>query len=115
MRYSAHSGGEIFAFVRIIVYLYGRIIRAPKPPEKTRIIMETAHGDFQIRVYLKTELAQLYAPHLTPDAALRKMRKWIHRNPDLYRQLYDEGNEGKNEQAYSKRQVEIIVRYLDTP
>lgn len=76
--------------------------------------MEKLEEDFHIRVYLKTELAQLYAPHLDPEAALRKMRKWIHRNPELYRELY-EGAEGKNEQAYSKRQVEILVRYLDTP
>ena len=40
--------------------------------------METAQEEFQVRVYLKTELAQLYAPHLDPEAALRKMRKWIH-------------------------------------
>ena len=72
--------------------------------------METAQEEFQIRVYLKTELAQLYAPHLDPEAALRKMRKWIHRNPELYA-----GTEGKNEQAYSKRQVAIIVRYLEAP
>ena len=72
--------------------------------------METAQEEFQIRVYL----AQLYAPHLDPEAALRKMRKWIHRNPDLYRELYA-GTEGKNEQAYSKRQVAIIVRYLEAP
>ena len=52
--------------------------------------------------------------HLDPEAALRKMRKWIHRNPDLYRELYA-GTEGKNEQAYSKRQVAIIVRYLEAP
>lgn len=76
--------------------------------------MEILQEEFRIRVYMKYELAQLYAPHLDPEAALRKMRKWIHRNPDLYRQLY-EGTEGKNEQAYSKRQVEIIVKYLDTP
>ena len=45
--------------------------------------METTQEEFQVRVYLKTELAQLYAPHLNPEAALRKMRKWIHRNPEL--------------------------------
>ena len=38
--------------------------------------METTQEEFQVRVYLKTELAQLYAPHLNPEAALRKMRKW---------------------------------------
>ena len=53
--------------------------------------METTQEEFQVRVYLKTELAQLYAPHLNPEAALRKMRK------------------------YSKRQVAVLVRYLDTP
>ncbi|WP_374214338.1 DUF4248 domain-containing protein [Bacteroides faecis] len=65
--------------------------------------METTQEEFQVRVYLKTELAQLYAPHLNPEAALRKMRKWIHRNPELYHELYA-GTEGKNELAYSKRQ-----------
>lgn len=77
-------------------------------------MMEIIQEEFQVRVYLKTELAQLYAPHLDPEAALRKMRKWIHRNPELYDELYA-GTEGKNEQAYSKRQVAIIVRYLDAP
>ena len=76
--------------------------------------METTQEEFQVRVYLKTELAQLYAPHLNPEAALRKMRKWIHRNPELYHELYA-GTEGKNERAYSKRQVAVLVRYLDTP
>ena len=76
--------------------------------------METAQEEFQVRVYLKTELAQLYAPHLDPEAALRKMRKWIPRNPALYRELYA-GTAGKNEQAYSKRQLAIIVRYLEAP
>ena len=71
--------------------------------------METTQEEFQVRVYLKTELAQLYA-----EAALRKMRKWIHRNPELYHELYA-GTEGKNELAYSKRQVAVLVRYLDTP
>lgn len=77
-------------------------------------MMEIIQEEFQVRVYLKTELAQLYAPHLDPEAALRKLRKWIHRNPELYDELYA-GTEGKNEQAYSKRQVAIIVRYLDAP
>ena len=76
--------------------------------------METTQEEFQVRVYLKTELAQLYATHLNPEAALRKMRKWIHRNPELYHELYA-GTEGKNELAYSKRQVAVLVRYLDTP
>ncbi|HJD76345.1 MAG TPA: DUF4248 domain-containing protein [Bacteroides reticulotermitis] len=70
--------------------------------------------EFKIRVYSKVELAQLYSPYLTPEGALRKLQKWIRRNPSLSRELY-RGPEGKNEQAFSKRQVELLTRYLDTP
>lgn len=75
---------------------------------------EEKEEEFRIRVYLKTELAQLYSPHLTPEAALRKMQKWIRHNVPLHEELYS-GKEGKNEQAFSKRQVEILVKYLDPP
>lgn len=77
--------------------------------------METAQEEFQIRVYLKTELAQLYAPHLDPEACIEESAEnGFTGTPDLYRELYA-GTEGKNEQAYSKRQVAIIVRYLEAP
>lgn len=72
------------------------------------------NDEFEIRVYLKTELAQLYSPYLGPEAALRKMQKWIRHNAQLHEELYS-GKEGKNEQAFSKRQVEILVKYLDSP
>lgn len=75
---------------------------------------EEKEEKFKIRVYLKTELAQLYSPHLTPEAALRKMRKWIRNNTALHEELYA-GKEGKNEQAFSKRQVEVLVKHLDPP
>lgn len=76
--------------------------------------METENEEFKIRPYLKTELAQMYLPYLSPEAALRKMQKWIRNNPALHEELYS-GREGKNEQAFSKRQVEIVVKYLDPP
>lgn len=76
--------------------------------------MEKEEEKFKIRVYLKTELAQLYSPHLEAGAALRKLQKWIRNNAALHIEMYA-GKEGKNEQAFSKRQVEVLVRYLDAP
>ena len=68
----------------------------------------------EVRAYLKSDLAQLYFPCLSSEAALRKLRRWINFNPSLHRELYD-GPEGKNDQLFSRRQVAILVKYLDAP
>lgn len=72
-------------------------------------------GNFKIRAYLKVELAQLYFVDLSLESALRKLRRWINHNPDLHRELYEMGPEGKNDQSFSKRQVEVLVKYLECP
>lgn len=69
---------------------------------------------FEIKAYLKSDLALLYFPCLSSEAALRKLRRWINFNPSLHRELYD-GPEGKNDQLFSRRQVAILVKYLDAP
>ena len=69
---------------------------------------------FEIKAYLKSDLAQLYFPCLSAEAALRKLRRWINFNPSLHHELY-EGPEGKNDQIFSKRQVAVLVKYLDEP
>ncbi len=69
---------------------------------------------FEIKAYLKSDLAQLYFPCLSFEAALRKLRRWINFNPDLHHELY-EGPEGKNDQIFSKRQVAVLVKYLERP
>lgn len=69
---------------------------------------------FEIKAYLKSDLAQLYFPCLSAEAALRKLRRWINFNPSLHHELY-EGPEGKNDQIFSKRQVAVLVKYLDQP
>ena len=69
---------------------------------------------FEIKAYLKSDLALLYFPCLSSEAALRKLRRWINFNPSMHRELYD-GPEGKNDQIFSRRQVAILVRYLDAP
>lgn len=69
---------------------------------------------FEIKAYLKSDLALLYFPCLSSEAALRKLRRWINFNPSLHRELYG-GPEGKNDQLFSRRQVAILVKYLDAP
>lgn len=71
-------------------------------------------NNFEFRSYLKTELAQLYHPHLPSQYAMCKLRAWIRRCPGLHAQLYSHG-EGKNDHSYTSRQVRLIVEYLDLP
>ena len=75
---------------------------------------ESAAFRFEVKAYLKSDLAQLYFPCLSFEAALRKRRRRINFNPDLHHELY-EGPEGKNDQIFSKRQVAVLVKYLDAP
>ena len=53
-------------------------------------------------------------PYVPLVYAMRKMREWIRNNKELYDAMYS-GGEGKNDHAYSARQVRLIVRYLDEP
>jgi len=41
----------------------------------------------KIRTYGRTELAQLYCPHLTAQAAYRKLQQWIDLSPGLRQEL----------------------------
>lgn len=75
---------------------------------------ERTEEPFVIRPYLKSELAHLYNPYVPLVYAMRKMREWIRNNKELYDAMYS-GGEGKNDHAYSARQVRLIVRYLDEP
>ena len=68
---------------------------------------EIAEEPFVIRPYL-------YNPYVPLVYAMRKMREWIRNNKELYDAMYS-GGEGKNDHAYSARQVRLIVRYLDEP
>lgn len=70
--------------------------------------------DFEIKAYLKSDLARLYFPCFSSEAAMRKLRRWINFNGELSRRLND-GPEGKNDRLYSKRQVTLLVHFLDVP
>lgn len=76
---------------------------------------EAADRPFVIRPYRKTDFAKLYFPDLTPRCAWRKLHRWIERSDALRRALYEEGPEGRNEQTFSRRQVELLVRHFDIP
>lgn len=70
--------------------------------------------EFKIHTYLKADLAHLYNPNMPIVSAMRKLRRWIRRNEDLYDKMY-ESKEGKNDHAYTRRQVQLIVTYLGEP
>ena len=69
---------------------------------------------FEIKPYPKRELARLYFPYLSESGAMHKLNKWIRLCPGLYSQLYSD-SESKNDRSFTRRQVRLIVKYLDTP
>ena len=70
---------------------------------------------FQIRSYGLTELAQLYRPHLSPRSAVRTLRNWIRRNPELLQSLAATGFNPDTIRTLTPRQVTLIVSYLGEP
>lgn len=74
-----------------------------------------ADRPFEIRPYPKSELAQLYFPHLPRRLAMKKLQRWIARCRPLRHALYDEGPESRNEHVFTRRQVRLLVRHLDVP
>lgn len=69
---------------------------------------------FVIKSYLKADLAHLYHPNLPVPYAMSKLRSWIRKNKELYVRMY-QGGEGKNDHSYTRRQVCLIIHYLDIP
>lgn len=60
------------------------------------------------------ELAMLYCPGISADAATKHLRSWIAINPDLRRDLQQAGWK-KGNRLLSPRQVEIMFYYLGEP
>lgn len=69
---------------------------------------------FIIKSYTKSELAHLYNPDMPIVAAMRKMRYWIQRNPELYKAICQAG-EARGDHRYTRRQVRLIVGILREP
>ena len=64
--------------------------------------------------YGRTELAQLYCPTLTADAAWRKLKRWISLNADLTNQLHKLGYT-PNQRSFTPKMVEQIFYWLGEP
>ena len=73
-----------------------------------------AHTNFRIRAYGRTELAQLYNPHLAPSTAWHRLRAWIDRCPGLAGQLAASGYNG-SQRTWTPAQVRLIVEALGEP
>lgn len=63
--------------------------------------------NMEIRAYGRTELAQLYFPHLTPQVAYRKLQYWIDVYPGLRQQLQQRGYN-----AHSRTFLPVHVRMI---
>ena len=67
-----------------------------------------------IKSYSKSELAQAYAPEITPHAAVNRLMNWIKLNRPLYAALQESGYTD-NRRLFTVRQVELIFEYLGEP
>ena len=66
------------------------------------------------RIYGRTELAQLYCPELTADAAWRKLKRWIELNRDLAQELQKLGYT-HSQRTFTPKMVACIFYYLGEP
>ena len=67
-----------------------------------------------MKEYGRTELAQRYCPQLTPDAAWRKLKRWINLNTELTAQLRELGYT-PSQRSFTPKMVELIFHYLGEP
>ena len=67
-----------------------------------------------MKEYGRTELAQRYCPQLTPDAAWRKLKRWINLNTELTAQLRELGYT-PSQRSFTPKMVEQIFHYLGEP
>lgn len=76
--------------------------------------MYDRENDFEIVPMSKQELAQMYAPNLTPHSAVNRMMNWVGHHPRLLAELTANGYR-KNLRMLTAMQVGLIVKYLGAP
>lgn len=69
---------------------------------------------FRVKVYGRTELAQLYSPTLAPNAAWRRLAEWIEHYPGLTERLAASGYQSGS-RSWTPAQVAMIVDALGEP
>lgn len=71
-------------------------------------------GDFRIKSYGRTELAQLYTPTVAPETAWRKLRSWIAAYPGLLDRLKAIGYR-TTQRTFTPAEVAMIVEAIGEP
>ena len=66
------------------------------------------------RTFGRTELAQLYSPDLTAEAAWKKLKRWITLNRDLTQELQQLGYT-PSQRSFTPKMVEHIFYWLGEP
>ena len=70
--------------------------------------------EWPVRPYNKRELAEAYAPTISPASALNRLSKWIKLNLALDEALRHTGYKG-SQKIFTSLQVKLIFRYLGRP
>ena len=68
----------------------------------------------KIRPYYKSELAEAYAPFLSPGSALNRLAHWIEHNAQLSEALAQTGYR-RTQRVFTSRQLALIFEYLGEP
>ena len=72
-------------------------------------------AEFEIREYWRTELAQLYSPKISPEAAWRKLKGWIAYYPGLTERLQALGYRHRQQRTFTPAQVRAIIEAIGEP
>lgn len=80
-------------------------------PERYSIMKQM---EFEIKGYGRTELAQLYAPDITPAAAWKKLKGWIAFYPGLTELLESLGYQPR-QRTFTPAQVRAITEAIGEP
>ncbi len=76
--------------------------------------MDRYEYDMDIVSMTKRELAMMYAPDLTPHAAVNRLMQWISYHPTLTQELLATGYR-KTSRILTAKQVHLIVERLGEP
>jgi len=74
----------------------------------------TTQQTFQIRSYSWQELGLLYSPDIRPEAASKRLRRWVDFAPELTHALQKAGWK-KGNRILTTSQVRILVNHLGEP
>lgn len=75
---------------------------------------EISEKNWPVRPYYKRELAEAYAPNISPTAALNRLAKWLKLNLELNEALLHTGYRG-TQKIFTSMQVGLIFKYIGRP